>query len=89
MEIEKAINMVKTSLVWCNWTEEQAKAFRALILEAEKVKILEEENAELRKRFNKNVQEENEIDWNNVSSRIKRKTEIELGLKRGTLDNKI
>lgn len=86
MEREKAINMVKTSLVWCKWTEEQAKAFRTLILEAEKVKILEEENAELRKRFNKNVQEENEIDWNNVSPRIKRKTEIELGLERGTLD---
>lgn len=89
MEIEKAIKMVKTSLVWCNWTEEQSEAFRTLILEAEKVKILEEENAELRKRFNKNAQKEHEIDCDNVSARRKRQAEIELGLERGTLDNKI
>lgn len=52
MKIDEAVKIVKTGLIWANWSEEQSEAFRTLILEVERVKILEEENAELRKRIN-------------------------------------
>jgi len=51
MLIQDAIKAVKTSLVWGSWDENQSNALRTLLLEAEKVKLLTEENAELRKRL--------------------------------------
>ena len=51
MDIEDAIKSVKNSLIWGNWSESQAEALRTLLLEAEKVKMLKEENDELRKRL--------------------------------------
>lgn len=35
-----------------NWSEQQADAIRTLLVEVEKVKLLEQENSELRKRLN-------------------------------------
>lgn len=53
MEIKEAIKSVQKSLFWGNWTKTQADALRTLLLEVEKVKMLEEENKELRKRLMK------------------------------------
>ena len=53
MEIKEAIKSVQKSLFWGNWTKTQADALRTLLLEVKKVKILEEENKELRKRLMK------------------------------------
>jgi hypothetical protein len=52
MTIEEAIESMKTSLVWGSWSKSQSDAIRTLLLETEKVKMLENENSELRKRIN-------------------------------------
>ena len=49
MKIEQAVESVKKSLVWGSWSAEQADALLTLLLEAEKVKLLEYEIIELRK----------------------------------------
>ena len=46
-EWKEAIKSVQKSLFWGNWTKTQADALRTLLLEVEKVKMLEEENKEL------------------------------------------
>lgn len=52
MYIKNAIESVKSSLFWGDWTDNQADALRTLLLEVEKVKLLQEENTELRRRLN-------------------------------------
>lgn len=52
MDIKNAVQSVKDSLFWGNWNEIQADALRTLLVEVEKVKLLEQENRELRKRLN-------------------------------------
>lgn len=51
MNIEQAVYSMKTSLCWGNWGIDQADAIRTLLLEVEKVKILEQENTTLRNRL--------------------------------------
>lgn len=53
MDITDAIKSVKDSLFWGNWSNVQAEALRTLLLEVEKVNMLEEENSKLRERLNK------------------------------------
>ena len=52
MDIERAKEIVKTGFAWANWTPEQKNAFRTLLLECEKVKLLENENFELTNKLN-------------------------------------
>jgi len=51
VNIEQAVYSMKTSLCWGNWGIDQADAIRTLLLEVEKVKILEQENTTLRNRL--------------------------------------
>lgn len=51
MDIKEAVQNVKNALIWGCWSETQADALRTLLLEAEKVKFLEEENTKLRERL--------------------------------------
>lgn len=53
MDIKNAVQSVKDSLFWGNWSKVQADALRTLLVEVEKVKILEEENTKLREQLNK------------------------------------
>lgn len=53
MDIKDAVKSIKDSLFWGSWSKVQADALRTLLLEAEKVRMLEEENAKLRERLNK------------------------------------
>lgn len=52
MTINEATESLRNSLFWGNWSEQQADAIRTLLVEVEKVKLLEQENSELRKRLN-------------------------------------
>ena len=51
MRRDEAIESIQNSLFWGNWSKTQAYAIRILLLEVEKVKLLEKENEELRKRL--------------------------------------
>lgn len=47
MTIERAKEIVQVGFAWANWTCEQKEAFRTLLLETEKAKQLQRENAHL------------------------------------------
>ena len=51
MKIENAVDSMKKSLFWGDWSLDQVDAIRTLLLEVEKVKVLEEENTVLRNRI--------------------------------------
>lgn len=51
MGLDEAVESIQNSLFWCNWSKTQADAIRTLLLEVEKVKLLEKENEELRNRL--------------------------------------
>lgn len=51
MIIEQAVESMKKSLYWENWSTDQADAIRTLLLEIGKIKALEEENEALRNRI--------------------------------------
>lgn len=51
MDISKAIKSIKTSLFWGDWSQDQADALRTILVEIEKMNILNEENKELRNRL--------------------------------------
>jgi hypothetical protein len=52
MKVEQAVDSMKKSLIWENWSDDQADSIRTLLFEVEKVKVLEEENSALRSRTN-------------------------------------
>ena len=61
MTIDEAVKSMRNSLFWGNWNEEQADAIRTLLIEVEKIKLLEQENSELRKRLNDIKEHESRI----------------------------